>query len=160
MKIAVYAIGKLKRGVETDLCNRYIERIDGQGRGQALGPVTVVELNESQASHATTRKSDEAEALLARIPSSAYVIALDERGKAYSSVDFSNQIKMIRDNGNPELAFVIGGPDGHGDALKEAAQRRLAFGPMTLPHGLARAVLLEQVYRAITILDGHPYHRA
>ncbi len=160
MKITVYAVGKLKRGVETELCDRYIERINGQGRGQAIGPVSIVELNESQAQQTSARKDEEAVALIARIAPGAHVIALDEGGKASSSIDFSRKIKSIRDDGISELAFVIGGPDGHGATLKTTAHHTLAFGPMTLPHGLARVLLLEQVYRAITILEGHPYHRA
>lgn len=159
MKVVIYAVGRLKRGAETELCERYIERINGQGRGQAIGPVSIVELTESQATKAATRKVEEATALCARITSGAFIIALDEHGKPSSSVNFSNKIKLIRDDGASELAFVIGGPDGHGDALKTAASQTLAFGPMTLPHGLARVILLEQVYRAITIMDGHPYHR-
>lgn len=160
MKIGVYAVGKLKHGVETELCDRYIQRINGQGRGQAIGPVSVVELSESQAARVDTRKSDEAAALTARVSSDARIIVLDERGKSLKSTDFANLIKQIRDEGAPELAFCLGGPDGHGEALKTAAHRTMAFGPMTLPHGLARVLLLEQIYRAITILDGHPYHRA
>ena len=159
MKVAVYAVGKLKRGVETELCDRYIERINGQGRAQAIGPVTLTELSESPATKAIARKAEEADALLARISKEACIVALDERGKARSSIDFTNKIKAMQDDGIGEIAFVLGGPDGHGDALKNAAHQIIGFGPMTLPHGLARVILLEQVYRAITILAGHPYHR-
>jgi len=159
MKVVVIAIGRLKRGVETDLCERYIQRINGQGRGQAIAPVTVVELPESCTSNAAERKVEEAAALLAKVPTNAHVVALDERGKAQSSPDFATDIARIRDDGAPDLAFLIGGPDGHGEAVKTSANQTLAFGPMTLPHGLARVLLLEQIYRAITILDDHPYHR-
>ncbi|MGI9406199.1 MAG: 23S rRNA (pseudouridine(1915)-N(3))-methyltransferase RlmH [Hyphomicrobiaceae bacterium] len=159
MKISIHAIGRLKQGSETELCNRYQDRIGSQGRSVAIGPVTICELVESRAADANERKASEAAELLQRIPSDAHRVALDERGKTLTSVDFANVIKQIRDDGARELAFAVGGPDGHGDALKAAAHRTLSLGPMTFPHGLARVLLLEQIYRAITILTNHPYHR-
>jgi 23S rRNA (pseudouridine1915-N3)-methyltransferase len=87
-------------------------------------------------------------------------VALDERGKALSSDAFARLMGHKRDDGVASLAFLIGGPDGNGKAVLDAADLTLSLGSMTLPHGLARVVLIEQVYRAVTILSGHPYHRA
>jgi 23S rRNA (pseudouridine1915-N3)-methyltransferase len=85
---------------------------------------------------------------------------LDERGTAEGSAAFAARLQRHLDAGAPTLNFAIGGADGHGDAVRAAADHLLAFGPMTLPHLLVRAVLLEQIYRAVTIRLGHPYHRA
>ena len=85
---------------------------------------------------------------------------LDERGKALTSPAFAQLLGKIRDDGAGTLAILIGGPDGLAPAVREAAHIKLSFGAMTLPHGLARIVLAEQLYRAATILAGHPYHRA
>ena len=79
--------------------------------------------------------------------------------KGLTSTAFADLLKRHRDDGCKELAFLMGGPDGHGPAIAQAAQVRLSLSAMTLPHGLARAVLAEQLYRASTLLSGHPYHR-
>jgi len=159
VKLAVIAVGRLKRGVEAELCARYIDRINAQGRSQAIAPVAITELSESPAPGTTDRKNAEAADLIRRIPAQSYVMALDEHGKSHSSIEFATMLARIRDDGASDLVFVIGGPDGHGEALTSMADQTMAFGPMTLPHGLARVLLLEQLYRAITILEGHPYHR-
>jgi 23S rRNA (pseudouridine1915-N3)-methyltransferase len=85
---------------------------------------------------------------------------LDERGRTMSSAEFAQYLGTRRDDGIKHAALLLGGPDGHAASLRSSAQLPLSLGPMTLPHGLARVVLVEQIYRAITILSGHPYHRA
>jgi 23S rRNA (pseudouridine1915-N3)-methyltransferase len=103
---------------------------------------------------------DEAARLAARLPDGAHVILLDARGKGMTSEDFSEMLGSLRDVGTRDLAFVIGGPDGLLSPPGKKAGRSLAFGPQTWPHLMVRVLLAEQVYRAITILAGHPYHRA
>lgn len=159
MKLLVAAIGKLKDDAEGVLIRRYKARIDALGRSHALGPVTIVELIEGRAGAAADRKADEAARLLAACRTAGGLVVLHEAGKTMSSRAFAEMIRTSRDNGTATLAFAVGGPDGHGADLLAATQTRLSLGPMTLPHGLARVVLLEQLYRAVTIIVGHPYHR-
>ncbi len=159
MQLLIAAVGKLKQGPERDLALRYAKRIDAAGPAVALGPATVTELAESRAATADLRKADEAERLLAVAGKAEALFVLDEAGKSLSSRQFADALGKLRDDGCARAAFLIGGPDGHGPALRLKATRLLSFGPMTLPHALARIVLLEQVYRAVTLLSGHPYHR-
>ena len=160
MRLQIVVIGKLKDGPERELYARYAERIGGAGRGVALGPLVLVELPESRAASAAARMSDEAARLMARARDADVRVVLDEHGKASSSQAFAGLLRRFRDRPASSLAFLIGGADGHGQPAREAADLVLSLGPMTLPHGLARIVLVEQIYRAITILAGHPYHRA
>lgn len=103
--------------------------------------------------------TDESQRLLSKLGDTALVI-LDERGKSLTSDAFAAFLRRRRDSGSNALAFVIGGPDGHGTPIRERASDTLSFGAMTMPHGLARVLLAEQLYRAATIISGHPYHRA
>lgn len=160
MRIDLLAVGKLKDGAERTLFERYADRFDALGRSQALGPMRVVELAESRAQNGRERKADEACRILKTIGPGRIVIALDERGKALSSQAFAEVVRRERDAGAEALVFIVGGPDGHGEAALAASRLTLSLGAMTLPHGLARVVLAEQLYRAATIIAGHPYHRA
>jgi 23S rRNA (pseudouridine1915-N3)-methyltransferase len=110
---------------------------------------------ESQAPTAPQRMEDEAKLLATKFPT----IVLDERGKAFSSEDFAKLLQRHLDQGTQELAFLIGGPDGHSPQTRQSAGHLLSFGPMTWPHRLVRVMLFEQIYRAVTILVNHPYHR-
>ena len=160
MRITIAAVGRLKSGPETELSNRYIKRFDGSGRALGLGPITIQELPESRDTSDTVRKQDEAARLLHRVGEGAILIALDEHGSNLTSQAFADMVAGYRDDGTAQLAFLIGGADGHGTAVLEAARKTISLSAMTLPHGFARVVLLEQLYRAATILSGHPYHRA
>jgi 23S rRNA (pseudouridine1915-N3)-methyltransferase len=104
-------------------------------------------------------KSKEAEILLKAVPSSAKIIALDEKGKNLSSPEFAKSIENFGSSGNSHLAFIIGGADGLSDDVKKRADLILSFGKMTFPHMMIRAFLSEQIYRAYTIINNHPYHR-
>lgn len=159
MLIAVAAIGRLKAGPERELHDRYIKRATAAGKVLGLGFASR-EFPESRATTAAARKDQEAVALLAGLPPAARLVALDEGGKALDSATFARRIAGWRDDGAEAVAFAIGGADGHGVALLEAATLRLAFGAMTWPHQLVRVMLAEQLYRTVTILSGHPYHRA
>lgn len=159
MRLSIVAVGRLKDGGEAELVARYRDRIDAGGRALALGPLAIVELAEARHAAAAGRSADEAHRLLETSARADVRVVLDERGKAMTSDAFARFLARERDGGAREMAFLIGGPDGHGPAVKSLGAPQLALGAMTLPHGLVRVVLAEQIYRAITILAGHPYHR-
>ena len=148
----------MKQGPERELVARYLERAAASGRPLALTGFDVLELPESRAASAAVRKADEAKALIAALPDGA-VIALDERGKSITSGAFAQQLTRWRDDGRPAVSFVIGGADGLDTTLTAKADLILSFSPLTWPHQLVRIMLAEQLYRATTILSGHPYHR-
>ena len=131
----------------------YVERASAAGRALGLGPVEVVELEARKPG-----KAAEAEVLRPHL-ADAHVVACDERGQARPSRDFAAEIGRLRDRGVRRLVFLIGAADGLDPALVAETQGKLAFGPQTWPHALARAMLAEQIYRAVTILAGSPYHR-
>lgn len=160
MRLLIAAVGRLKDGPERELYLKYAKRIDDTGRSVALGPLTLSEIAEGRQGSADQRRADEAARLVAATDSADFTVLLDEGGKTFSSEAFARALASRRDEGRRVLAFLIGGPDGHGHAARARAQLTLSLGPMTLPHGLARIVLAEQIYRAATILSGHPYHRA
>jgi 23S rRNA (pseudouridine1915-N3)-methyltransferase len=159
MRLIVAAIGRLK-DAEAELCARYAKRFDAAGRSLGLGPLSITELTESRAAAAEVRKADEAARLMKAAASASQHVVLDEGGKELPSEAFAKWIAERRQSGCKGLAFLVGGPDGHGAEVASTAVLKLSLGAMTLPHGIARAVLIEQLYRATTILSGHPYHRA
>lgn len=160
MRLAIVAVGRLKDGPERALYLTYAKRLDEAGRALALGPLALTELAEGRAQTVAQRREDEARRLLERAHDASVTVALDGGGKSLASEAFARWLAEQRDGGARSAAFLIGGPDGHGAEVLKAAQFKLSLGPMTLPHGLARVVLAEQLYRAATILAGHPYHRA
>lgn len=160
MRLLIAAVGKLKDAEERGICERYTSRLAVSGKTVGLGPLETTELVESRAATAAARKTDEAERLLKQTSSATVRIALDENGKPLSSEAFARRLGRYADEGAKSCAFLIGGPDGHGRDVLTGADFVLSLGPMTLPHGFARCVLIEQLYRAATILSGHPYHRS
>jgi len=162
VRITIAAIGRLKDGPERALYKRFADRVDGAGRAQAIGPLKLIELPESRASSSNARKHDEAGRLMEKIDigSGNRLVSLDETGAAMTSAAFASMLGDHQEDGISELVFAIGGADGHGQAITAASSKSLSLGSMTLPHGLARIILVEQIYRAITINSGHPYHRA
>ncbi len=159
MRIHFASIGKLKSGAERELFDRYTDRIAKSGRSLGITMAPEIEIPESRAARPQERKEEEAAALIAAIPEGTVLIALDERGQIISSKTFADRLEIWKDNSAPAVAFLVGGPDGHGQALLEKATLKIALGAMTWPHQIARALIAEQVYRAITIMTGHPYHR-
>ncbi len=159
MRLIIAAVGRLKDGAERELLERYRDRFSDLGKRLAFSPVAWHELAESRAATATKRCAEEGAALLKLARDADTIIALDERGKALTSPAFAQLLGKIRDDGSATLAILVGGPDGLAPAVREAARIKLSLGAITLPHGLARIVLAEQLYRAATILAGHPYHR-
>jgi 23S rRNA (pseudouridine1915-N3)-methyltransferase len=153
MKIAVVAVGRLSKSPEVDLVRLYADRATAAGRALGLGPVEIVEVESRKPG-----KAAEAEALRPHL-NGGHVIACDERGKPRASRAFAQEIAALRDGGVRRLVFLLGGADGLDPGLANQAQDTLAFGPQTWPHALARAMLCEQIYRAVSILAGSPYHR-
>lgn len=160
MRVTIAAVGRLKAGAERELFSRYWKRLEAGGRQLGIGPVRLIETAESTRGSVRERQGAESAALLKKIDDKATLVALDETGKAFTSQALAKQLEAYREQGIRELVFAIGGADGHGAAVSDHAALKLALGPMTLPHGLARVVLAEQLYRAVTMLSGHPYHRA
>jgi 23S rRNA (pseudouridine1915-N3)-methyltransferase len=159
MKIAVAAIGLLKSGPEKELAADYEQRIAVLGRAAGLTGFSVKDWSESRATTAELRKAEEAKRLWSAIPDAALAIALDETGPSLSSEAFAKLIENAAQQGTRQMSFLIGGPDGHAAKTRTKAHRILSFGPMTFPHRLVRVMLLEQIYRAVTIVVKHPYHR-
>lgn len=153
MKLTILAIGKPGRGPEAQLADDYARRASLAGRALGLGPLDLVDLEPRKPG-----KAPEADLLLAAAEG-AHLIACDERGKTYASRAFADHLANLRDQGERRLVFAIGGADGLDRRVLDAAGSTLAFGPQTWPHALARAMLAEQLYRAVTILAGSPYHR-
>lgn len=150
LKLRLITVGRDK-GPTAALTADYLARLPW--------PAEIKELIESRQRSADARKAEEGAALLAALPAKATLVALDRTGQVVSSEAFAGEIARWRDGGVRELAFVIGGPDGLDAAVLARAERKLSFGPMTWPHLLARAMLAEQLWRAASILAGHPYHR-
>lgn len=159
MRLSVHAVGRMKAGPERDLAERYFGRLGKAGPAIGLDFAGVSEIAESRARSTDERRREEASSLdLHR--GDAALFLLDERGRNLTSEEFGRRIGDLRDNGRRQLVFAIGGPDGHDESSRSAADLVLSFGAQTWPHQLARVMLAEQLYRAVTILSGHPYHRA
>jgi 23S rRNA (pseudouridine1915-N3)-methyltransferase len=159
MRIGLFAVGRLKAGPEKELAARYLDRFSKAGPAVSLELSRVVEVNESRASSADTRKREEAQLLEKSLAEGAILILLDERGKALDSPGFADLLGRYRDQGKREMMLAIGGADGLDPALYERADAIVNLGSMTWPHQLVRILIAEQLYRAVTILSGHPYHR-
>jgi len=148
-------VGRLRAGPERALVDDYLTRLDRSGRGLALGPTALAEVEDRKGGGMA------AEGVLLRraVPAGAKLAVLDERGRMMTSPEFAALLAKWRDNGAQDAAFVIGGADGIAPELRETADMALSFGPMVWPHLLVRVMLAEQLYRAASILAGSPYHR-
>jgi 23S rRNA (pseudouridine1915-N3)-methyltransferase len=153
VKLTLLTVHKLGKTPEAALARDYADRATASGRSLSLGPVEIVEVDGKKSS-----KGAEAEVLLPHLDG-AYVIACDEHGKAYTSRAFAERLARLRDDGERRVVLVIGGADGLDPVVLARAKETIAFGVQTWPHALARVMLAEQVYRAVTILAGSPYHR-
>lgn len=154
MRITLLALGHLGRAPEALLAKSYTDRAGAAGKALAITPVEVVEVDSRKAG-----KAAEGEALIAALDPAAYLIACDEHGQQRTSRELAAHIAALRDRGERKLVFVVGGADGLSEPILAMARERLAFGTQTWPHALVRVMLAEQVYRAVTILAGSPYHR-
>lgn len=154
MHIHVISVGRLKSGPERDLIDEYLKRAAPVGRSLGVRSITEIEVASGGGMDA------EGDRLMDKIPVGAHVLRLDEGGKSQRSVVFAENLRKLADQGVPELVFLIGGAEGYSQAVRKAAPNMLALGPQTWPHRLARAMLVEQIYRAVSILAGSPYHKA
>ena len=160
MRVVIAAVGRLKQGPERDLAERYRKRAADAGRNAGLPVFDIVEIRESRADSAERRMIEESIAIANIIPERAVTVILDEQGENLSSPVLAGHLQAWRAENRPAAAFIIGGHDGLAAGLREKADLALAFGAATWPHQLVRIMLLEQLYRAMTILSGHPYHRS
>jgi 23S rRNA (pseudouridine1915-N3)-methyltransferase len=159
MRLTLIGVGRLKAGPERELFARYFKRAADLGRAQGIAAVELREIDESRARRAEDRCAEEARTIRAAVPKGAWLTLLDEGGAALTSRQWAVEIGRVRDGGAAAYALAIGGPDGFDPALKTEARALVAFGAMTWPHQLVRAMAAEQLYRALSILSGHPYHR-
>jgi len=148
LALDVLALGRAPNAPETLLAQSYLARARDAGRVLAFTGFGLIEIDE--------RKPEK----LVELAKGNFTVALDERGKGTTSDAFARQLASWRDRGVPKIQFLIGAADGLPAEMKTAASLTIAFGPQTWPHMLVRAMLAEQLYRAVTILTGHPYHRA
>jgi len=160
MRVTIAAIGRMKTGPEHALVDDYVTRIRALGRQAGVTAIEMRDIPESGAATPELRRADEATRLMAGLPPEAVLVALDEHGKSLTSKGFASRLGRLAGEGRSETAFLLGGPDGLDRALVVRAGLVLALGTMTWPHRLARVLLAEQIYRAVTILVNHPYHRA
>ena len=149
-------MGRLRGGPEAELISDYVTRFDRTGRALGLGPLNIVELDDRKGGGMAA----EAALLRRAIPKGAVLCCLDERGQVEPSPAFARRLAGWRDAGRGDVAFVIGGADGIDPSLRAEADHLLSFGAMVWPHMLVRVMLTEQLYRAVSILAGGPYHRA
>jgi 23S rRNA (pseudouridine1915-N3)-methyltransferase len=160
MRLALIAVGKLKAGPERELFDRYFKRLGELARPLGFQGVVFSEIDESRSPRAADRQVEEARGILAALPKGARIVLLDERGAAQTSAQFAAGIARARDISVPAYALVIGGADGLAQNLRDSADASISFGAMTWPHQLVRVMAAEQLYRALSIMAGHPYHRA
>jgi 23S rRNA (pseudouridine1915-N3)-methyltransferase len=159
VRLSLIAVGRLKSGPERDLVDRYRGRIEGVGRTLGITGMDFIELPESRARRDADRCIEEAAAILERAGASTLLV-FDERGRSPTSEAFAERLGSWRDGGRAGVACVIGGPDGLDPVVRERAALVVSFGALTLPHQIVRVLVAEQLYRALTIIAGHPYHRA
>ncbi len=160
MRLVLVCVGKLKAGPERLLFDRYFKRLAEGARSAGLAGVDLREIGESRARRPDERRAQEGAAILAAAPREGALVLLDERGASTTSEEWAADIARARDGARAAYAVAIGGPDGLDPSLRARAHRTLSFGAMTWPHQLVRVMAAEQLYRATTILAGHPYHRA
>jgi 23S rRNA (pseudouridine1915-N3)-methyltransferase len=160
VRLLLIGVGRLKAGPEKELFQRYFKRLAGLARSSGVAGVDLREIEEGRARRPEDRRAEESRLVLASLPKGARLALLDERGAALSSEQWASEIGNARDSAAPTYALVIGGPDGLDQSLREKAQNVVSFGAMTWPHQLVRIMAAEQLYRSLSILVGHPYHRA
>lgn len=156
MKFTIVAVGKLKERFWTDACTEYLKRLQPYGKTEVR---EIADIDPARAGGVEAAREREGAAILAAVPVTSHLVLLAIEGKQRSSESFSKRIDALKLNGSSDIAFVIGGSDGVSDAVRARADETLSFGPITLPHNLARVVLLEQLYRAQKISRGEPYHK-
>ncbi|ATO56965.1 23S rRNA (pseudouridine(1915)-N(3))-methyltransferase RlmH [Bartonella sp. 1-1C] len=159
MQVSIFAVGRMKQGAEQILVHRYLDRFSKSAKAVGFQFGKMQEISESRAHTPCQRMKEEEKKLFEYLPEKCRLIVLDERGKSISSSIFAEKLACYRDEGVRDLIFALGGPDGHSEQVRNHADFLLSFGFMTWPHQIARILLTEQLYRVITIIGHHPYHR-
>ena len=152
MKISIIAVGKAGSSAEQDLIARYVKRLKWQ--------LEVKEVEEKRPLEGRERQTSEGNKLMDAVPEGSFVVVLDEKGKTPTSEEFAKHIEAWQVRGFSHITFLLGGADGHSNAVKKRADYTLSLGKLTWPHMMARAMLVEQIYRTASILGGHPYHKS
>jgi 23S rRNA (pseudouridine1915-N3)-methyltransferase len=153
MKISLIAVAKIKRGPERELISDYIGRAGKLGGALGVRDVSEIEVEAGQT------REQECERLKGKIPDGARVFLFDETGRDWTSVAFSKELEARKDQGCPHMVFLIGGADGYTDEMKQAFPDKIRLGSLTWPHKLVRVLAAEQIYRALSLMAGTPYHR-
>lgn len=160
MKLKILSIGKISKSPYVTISNHYIKSIQSISKQTGITDFTVSEFNKSADKNTELRKQKEFELIKNKITIDNSVnILLDEHGKSLSTMDMKLMIEKYTQGSKNELNFIIGGPDGASDLFSEIITEKISLSSMTLPHLLARILLLEQIFRSLTILINHPYHR-
>ena len=156
IRITVVAVGKLKERFWTDACAEYLNRLKAYAKVEVK---EIADIDPAKAGGVDAARDREGSAVLAAVPEQSHAILLAIEGKERSSEGLARRLDDLALTGKSDLTFIVGGSDGVSDAVRARANEQLSFGPITLPHNLARVVLLEQVYRAFKISRGEPYHK-
>lgn len=156
IRITVVAVGKLKERFWTDACAEYLKRLKAYAKVEVK---EIADIDPAKAGGVDAARDREGSAVLAAVPEQSHAILLAIEGKEHSSESLARRLDDLALTGKSDLTFIVGGSDGVSDAVRARANEQLSFGPITLPHNLARVVLLEQVYRAFKISRGEPYHK-
>ena len=156
IRITVGAVGKLKERFWADACAEYLKRLKAYAKVEVK---EIADIDPAKAGGVDAARDREGSAVLAAVPEQSHAILLANEGKERSSEGLARRLDDLALTGKSDLTFIVGGSDGVSDAVRARANEQLSFGPITLPHNLARVVLLEQVYRAFKISRGEPYHK-
>lgn len=156
IRITVVAVGKLKERFWADACAEYLKRLKAYAKVEVK---EIADIDPAKAGGVDAARDREGSAVLAAVPEQSHAILLAIEGKERSSEGLARRLDDLALTGKSDLTFIVGGSDGVSDAVRARANEQLSFGPITLPHNLARVVLLEQVYRAFKISRGEPYHK-
>jgi len=159
MRITLLCVGRASAAPEQEICDAYLRRASSAGKQLGFTEIGIAIVETARAVTTALRMEEEAKRLVKHIPAAAYLMALDERGHSFTSKDFASRIAGLRDSGQRDLVLAVGGPDGLAPEFRGGADALLALGSQTWPHLLVRAMMAEQIYRAVSILGGHPYHR-
>ena len=159
MRITIGAVGRLRSGPEQDLIAHYQKALKATGPRAGITSLSFLEIDDRRSNKGAADLKSASDSLLKKLPQECFLIVLDETGHALESTVFAERLQTWSQN-HRDVAFLIGGADGHSQSVQSQADYLLSLGPATWPHMLARAMLMEQIYRASTILAGHPYHRA
>lgn len=153
MRVTLLAVDKLRNKQLRALAKDYAGRIDRHGK------INTIEVKPSAAQASDSKSSEESESLLAKTKTSTVIIALDETGTQYSSMQLAGMMREDMLRGRSHWSLLIGGANGHSKELRGKAQRVWSLSSLTLPHEMARVIVLEQIYRALSIIHNEPYHR-